>query len=343
MASRSALNKSVGVIGAGSFGIAVANLLADNADVLVYVRRQEVAAVMKQTRFLAGQKLASNIAATYELQMLVECCTVIFLFVPSQAFKALLKKFAPLVKPHHILIHGTKGLDVSWPPGIESEITPPLTRDHVKTMSELIQSESNVWQVGCLAGPTLVLELAQRQPTAAVLASPSKAVIAQGKKLLQSKYFQVYASSDLLGTELCSVLKNIIALGVGCLAGLGYGENTKACLISRGLAEMIRLGRAMGASVRPFIGLAGIGDLIATCAGQSSRNYTVGYYLARGSTLSQILARKIGTVEGIPTVKIIYGLIKHYQIKAPITETMYKVLFEGLTPQRAITYLLQFS
>lgn len=331
-------NKPVGVIGAGSFGTAVASLLAYNTDVLVYVRRKEVAEAMQQTRVSAGQKLVRNITLTTDLATLAERCTVIFPIVPSQGFRELIEELAPLLMPHHILIHGTKGLDVCWPTGAASATLAALTRAHVKTMSELIRSVSSVHQVGCLSGPTLASELAQQQPAAAVVASPSEAVIAQGQKLLRSDRFHVYASPDLLGVELCGVLKNIIALGAGCLAGLGYGENAKALLISQGLVEMAHIGKAMGASVRPFMGLAGIGDLVATCAGPLSRNYTVGYRLAQGETLA---ANTAATSEGIHTVKIIRSLTAHYQLQAPITAMMYQVLFEGWHVEEAIRHLMQ--
>lgn len=342
MALKSTSNKPVGVIGAGNFGTAVANLLAHNADVLVYVRRKEVAEAMQQTRVSAGQNLAPNVTPTPDLGAVAARCRVIFPAVPAPGFRGLVRQLAPLLTPHHILIHGTKGMDVCWPSDTESGALPELTRDHVKTMSELIRAETSVHQVGCLGGPNLASELAQAQPAAAVVASPSEAVIVQGKKLLRSDRFQVYTSTDLIGVELCGVLKNMIAIGAGCLGGLGYGENTKALLISRGLIEMVHLGKAMGASVQPFIGLAGIGDLVATCASSLSRNYTVGYRLAQGETLSQILASTEETAEGINTVKVIRSLIAHYQMRAPITEMMYRVLFEGLAVQEAIHYLMQY-
>ncbi|MEM7055588.1 MAG: NAD(P)H-dependent glycerol-3-phosphate dehydrogenase [Bacteroidota bacterium] len=342
MTLKSISNKPVGVIGAGSFGTAVANLLAHNADVLVYVRRKEVAEAMRKTRVSAGQSLAPNITPTPDLAAVVECCTVIFPIVPSQGFKSMIRQLAPLLKPHHILIHGTKGLDVHWPTDTDSGALLKLTRGHIKTMSELIRAESSVHQVGCLAGPNLASELAQAQPAAAVVASSSEAVVAQGHKLLRSDRFQVYTSKDLIGVELCGVLKNVIAIGAGCLGGLGYGQNTKALLISRGLIEMVYLGKAMGASIQPFLGLAGLGDLVATCASSLSRNYMVGYSLAQGETLSQILASTAETIEGVHTVKVIRSLLAHYQARAPITEMIYRVLFEELAVEEAIHYLMRY-
>ena len=342
MALKNTLNKPVGVIGAGGFGTAVANLLAYNTDVLLYTRSQAVAKHIQQTRVAAEQAIAPNITPIADLSALTKHCTVIFPVVPSQNFRALLDQLAPLLGPHHILIHGTKGLDVRWPVSTGSEKVAPLAREQIKTISELIQAKTKVKLVGCLAGPNLASELAQGQPAAAVVASLSGQVLEQGQKLLRSDRFQVYTNQDIIGVELCGALKNIIAIGAGCLAGLGYGENAKALLISRGLVEMIHLGKAMGASVQPFLGLAGIGDLVATCASKLSRNFRVGYHLAQGETLEQILASAQETVEGIHTVKVVASLIAHYQMRAPISEMMYRILFEQLPVQEAIQYLMKY-
>jgi glycerol-3-phosphate dehydrogenase (NAD(P)+) len=342
MAWKNTSSRWVGVIGAGEFGTAVANLLAYNTDVLLYVRRGAVFEAVQQTRISAEQSLAANVHPIMDLQEVVDQCRIIFSIVPSQSLKALLKNLAPLLKPHHMLIHGIKGLDVSWPVEERKGSSIPFTRAQVKTMSELIQSETSVTQIGCLAGPNLASELAQKQPAAAVIASKSKDVLEEGQRLLRSERFQIYTNTDLLGVELCGSLKNIIAIGAGCLGGLGYGENARGLLISRGLVEMIHIGKAMGASVQPFLGLAGIGDLVATCSSRLSRNYTLGYRLAKGETLQQILASTTDTIEGIHTVQAITHLVKHYQMRAPITEMIYRILFEELSVKEAIQYLTKY-
>jgi glycerol-3-phosphate dehydrogenase (NAD(P)+) len=345
MSLKNTSNNLVGVIGAGGFGTAVANLLAQNADVLLYVRKKEVADSIERTRVAAGQILASNVIPTTILEDITKYCKVIFPIIPSQGFRELLQQLSPLLHSHHTLIHGIKGLDVTWPHHADKhnlDTLPELSRDQVKTMSELISVETKVTQVGCIAGPNLATELAQGQLAAVVVASASKMVMETGQKLLRSDSFQVYTNNDMLGVELCGVLKNIIAIGAGCLSGLGYGENAKAFLISRGLVEMIHIGKAMGATVQPFLGLAGIGDLIATCSTKLSRNYTVGYRLAQGETLSQILNNNALTAEGVYTVKVIRSLIPYYKMRAPITEMMYRILFEGLSVQEAINYLMRY-
>ncbi|MCU0317870.1 MAG: NAD(P)-dependent glycerol-3-phosphate dehydrogenase [Amoebophilaceae bacterium] len=340
MPSKSTSHKQVGVIGAGSFGTAVANLLAHNADVLLYVHRQDYAEGIPPTPTAGGYPLAPNVTPTYHLAEVAEHCTVLFPIVPSEAFRTMMRQLAPSLKPDHVLIHGTKGLDVYWPGDVGPGV-PTLTRKEVKTMSEVIQEESVVRRVGCLAGPNLSRELAQGQPAATVVASPLETVIAQGQQLLRSHHFQVYGSTDMLGVELCGVLKNIMAIGAGCLSGLGYGENAKSLWISRGMVEMIHIGQAMGATVRPFLGLAGVGDLIATCTSSLSRNHTLGYRLAQGATLSQLIQTG-ETTEGVHTVKTIRSLAKHYRLRVPIIGLMYRVLFEDLAVQEAIRYFMKY-
>lgn len=342
MDSKNISDKVIGVIGAGGFGTAVANLLAHNTNVLLCVRNPQIVEQINQTHTAAGQALAPNITPTTSLEEITQQCAVIFPIIPSQGFKALLQQLAPLLQPHHILIHGIKGLEVTWSHAADpSTHTASLTRQQVQTMSELIRAETNVTQVGCIAGPNLASELAQGLLAAVVVSSNSPTVMEIGQKLLRSNHFQVYTNTDMLGVELCGVLKNIIAIGAGCLDGLGQGENAKAFLISRGLVEMVHMGRAMGASVQPFLGLAGIGDLVATCASKLSRNYTVGYRLAQGESLAQILTKKTLTAEGVNTVKVIYSLARHYGMPVPITEMLYRILFENLPPQVAIQHFMQ--
>ena len=339
MVSKNISTNPVGVIGAGSFGTTVANLLANNREVLLYARRKEAVEVMVKNRFAVGQKLADNVTPTHYLEEVAECCEIIFPIVPSEVFRAMMQQLAPLLRPYHILIHGTKGFDVYQ---ATKGALGNLAREDVKTMSEVIREESVVVKIGCLSGPNLVKELVEAQPAATVVSSQFEEVVMHGRALLKNDRFQVYSSTDLIGVELCGALKNIIAIGAGCLSGLGYGENAKALLISRGIIEMIYIGQAMGASIKPFVGLAGIGDLVATCSSSASRNHAVGYQLAQGKTLEQSISNIGEVVEGINTIKIIKGLIEYYQMRAPITEMMYRVLFEGLSVQEAVHYLMKY-
>jgi glycerol-3-phosphate dehydrogenase (NAD(P)+) len=333
-------DKKVGVIGAGSFGTAVANLLARNSDVLLYARNPEAAEDAKNTRISAGQSIAENIYLTSDLEEIASQCNTIFPIVPSGNFRNMMKQLSPHLHPYHMLIHGTKGLDLSLPATRSADFK--ISRDHIKTMSEVIREESVVVRVGCMAGPNLSAELAKGHPAATVIASPFTEVMTEGKRLLRSENFQVYGNKDLTGVELCGVLKNIIAIASGILTGLGFGENAKGLLVSRGLVEMIYLGQALGGDISSFIGLAGIGDLVATASSESSRNFTLGYKLAEGKTMEQIGIEMEETAEGINTILVIKQLADSQRIKPLITETLYKILFKNMSPSEGVTYLMRY-
>ncbi len=334
--------KPVGVIGAGSFGTTVANLLAENAHVLIYARNKEQFKQMRDQRRSHDYPLHDNVSPIESLQELAAKTEIIFPVVSSSGFRQMMQDLAPYLYPYHTLIHGTKGLDVSLPPG--SDINDPdvvINRDNVKTMSEVILEESVVVKVGCLAGPNLAREIADDHPAATVVASRFDSVIADGQKLLRNDRFQVYGNKDLIGIELTGVLKNIIAIAAGALSGLGYGENARALLISRGMVEMIHLGRALGGNTEAFIGLAGIGDLVATCSSSLSRNFTVGYRLAKGETLDEIINSMQEVAEGVNTVRIIKKFAGHYGFRAPITEKLYQILQGKATVKEALQYLMK--
>lgn len=335
-------SKPVGVVGAGNFGSAVANLLASHRPVLMYVRDEKVIQHIQDTRENRGHQMHDAITTTNDLEEVARKCDLIFPIVPSSHFRSMMRQLSPHLHPYHILIHGTKGLDLKLPEGCTLEQTTKLDRSHVKTMSEVICEESVVVRVGCLAGPNLAKELAHKQPAATVIASPFDEVISIGKKLLRTDEFQVYGNSDLVGVELAGVLKNVIAIASGALSGMGYGENARGLLISRGVIEMIYVGRALGGNTEAFLGLAGIGDLVTTCNSSLSRNFQVGQQLAQGKVLSEIMAATDEVAEGIGTVRIIKKCADYYKVRAPITTTLYKVLFENLTIKDALQYLMRY-
>jgi len=342
MTLKDSSEKPVGVIGAGNFGTAIANILAMNRNVLLYARDEKVIKHMLDKREHLGYKIQKRVTPTNDLKYLADECEVIFPIVPSLHFRSMMKNLSPFLHPYHVLIHGTKGFDVRLPKGETIETMKTLDRSQVMTMSEVIRQESVVARIGCLAGPNLARELAERQPSATVVASPFNEVIQIGKKLLRNDRFQVYENSDLVGVELAGVLKNIIAIASGALSGLGYGENAKGLLISRGAVEMVYLGRAMGGDTKAFLGLAGIGDLVTTCNSPQSRNFTVGYRLAKGEKLSEILADMEEVAEGVNTVRIAKKCADHYKVRALITDTVYKVLFEDLTVEDALANLMRY-
>lgn len=340
MISKNFSEKPVGVVGAGSFGAAIANILANNSHVILYARNPEMAKKILESRQLHGQKLNERITPTNDLRFVAEQCDTIFPIVPSENFPSLIDELANFLKPYHILIHGTKGLIVAkknW----ESDDKIRILKDDVYTMSRLIREKSLVVRIGCLAGPNLAKELADNQPAATVVASRFDEVISEGQRLLRNDRFQVYGSKDLFGIELTGVLKNIIAIAAGALSGMGYGENARSMLISRGLIEMIYLGKLLGADPQAFLGLAGIGDLVATCSSKLSRNFTVGERLGKGERLDDIVSSMEETAEGINTIMIINRLTKSYPMRAPITESIYKVIKGDMTIDEALRFLMK--
>lgn len=339
---RSYDEKPVGVIGAGNFGTVIANILAINRPVLLYARDPGVVQQINAKRSNRGHNIHENVKAVNDLAEIARSCEIIFPMVPSAHFRQMMKNLSVHLQPYHILIHGTKGFDITLPKGETIESVGVLNRKQVKTMSEVIREESVVVRIGCLAGPNLAKELSQRQPAATVIASPFDEVIQIGKKLLRNDRFQVYENKDIVGVEIAGVLKNVIAIASGALNGLGYGENARGLLVSRGAVEMVYLGRALGGDVKAFLGVAGIGDLVTTCNSPMSRNFTVGYRLAKGEKLAEILADMEEIAEGVNTVRIAKKCADFYKIRALITDRLYKVLFEGMTVEEALEFLMRF-
>jgi len=330
----------VGVIGAGVFGTAIANLLAENRDVIIYSRREEVTDNILSKRFNRGQEINPRIRPTNKIEELTSSCTLIFPVVSSSSFREMIQNFSPFLRPDHILIHGTKGLDVRLKEGEVLTEKTFLNRKMIRTMSEIILQETEVMRVGCIAGPNLASEIALGQPAACVLASRFDEVIREGQRALRSKRFQVFGNHDITGVELAGVLKNVIAIAAGALSGLGYGENARALLISRGMVEMVHIGKLMGGEPKAFFGLAGVGDLIATCSSTKSRNFTVGYRLAKGEKIEEILRTMDEVAEGVNTVKVTNAFIRSAKTRAPMTETIYKCLFSGMTVKEGVDYLM---
>jgi glycerol-3-phosphate dehydrogenase (NAD(P)+) len=338
----SSKEKPVGVVGMGSFGTAIANMLAEKSNVIAFVRRSEVEDEINQKHQVDGLDIHPNIIGTQDPEFLCKSCNTIFFMVPSSAFQEVIRSFSPYLYPYHLVIHGTKGLCLDLPEGKKLEDIGVINRENILTMSEVILKETVAIRVGCLAGPNLARELYLGQPAATVVASKYNEVILEGQRLLRSDKFQVYGNSDIVGVELSGVLKNIIAIAAGALAGLGLGENAKGLLISRGMVELVYLGNALGGSVKSFIGLAGIGDLVATCNSTLSRNYTVGFRLAKGEKLDEIMNSMAEVAEGINTVRLMKTFVEGKGMRAPITENLYKVLFEDLKIEEALQYLMKY-
>ncbi len=334
--------KTVGIIGAGSFGITLVKTLSRNVDVIVYTRKQEVVDHINTTHQHMGHDLRDNVKATNDIEEITSKCELIFAVVPSSSFRQMMKEFCPYLKPSHIIIQGTKGLDISL---ISEEDWNHLrfSKNDICTMTEVIRQESSVVRVGCLSGPNLAREILSGQPAATVIASEFDEVIKIGQTVLSSKKFFAFGSHDLKAAEIAGSFKNIIAVASGILAGMGMGKNMQSLLITRGLREMIYFGTAMGTSGAAYLGVAGIGDLIATATSEDSRNYTFGKRFASGEDFNHIMATSTEVVEGVRTLKIINQLSKNDNLNLPIVTVLHKVIYEGFDMQRGLEFLMNDS
>ncbi|MEM6769919.1 MAG: NAD(P)H-dependent glycerol-3-phosphate dehydrogenase [Bacteroidota bacterium] len=331
----------VGIIGAGSFGTAMANLMAHNTDVLVYSRKPALVAQLAKDRYRFGVELHQRVSFTNDFSEIADRCQLIFPIVPSDAFRAMMRQITQYLEPRHVLIHGTKGFDIT---GVSVEDIPQngLDRSQVHTMTDVILQESPVVRVGALTGPNLARELLDGQPSASVVASKFDEVIRRASAVLSSQQLHVFHTHDMLGAELAGVLKNVIALGSGILKGVGLGKNVQAMLITRGLHEMIYFGRALGSDNRAFFGTAGIGDLIATATSKKSRNYTFGYRIGQGESLEEVRATSQELAEGVRTLIITRHLAQGLKLRVPITEMLYRIVFEQFPIDQAMQYLITY-
>lgn len=331
--------QKVGVIGAGSFGTTVAMLLAANVDVLLYSRDPAVVHRINSDHYHLKYNLDPAISATDSLEDVCTRCGIIFPVLPSEHFRSVIKKASSYLHPYHILIHATKGFDIdqrAWRQGSEE------VENVIHTMSQVITAETSVVRVGCLSGPNLHGEIMEGRPAAAVIASQFDEVIVTGHSVLNGVNFKIYGSAELIGTEVAGALKNTIAIGSGIAAGLGMGKNVEAFLVTRGLREMILLAKSMGAEINPYLGIAGIGDLIATATSRLSRNYAFGMQLARGATREDLAKNSDQLVEGVRTVQLMHQYAQEHNLELPIMEVLYGVLFQGLPLELAMSYLIEY-
>ena len=333
------MNKTTaGVIGTGSFGMAISKLLAFNSDVLILCRSQETTDLINQTHKYKNVTLDERVRVTTSNQELCETCRTIFPAIPSASLRSTMRALSPFLKPSHFIIHCTKGLDIPE----DAEASGVLSRAQIRTMSEVIGEETSVLRIGCLSGPNLAREILDGQPTATLVASEFTEVIDEGTRLLNSSQFFVFGSHDIIGAEIAGALKNIFALGSGYLAGRGLGKNIQAMLITRGLHEIVYFGKAMGAKPDAFLGTAGIGDLIATATSTDSRNYKCGVELGKGRSLEDVLAGMDEVAEGVRTLRFAKQLAEHYKLAAPITRILYKIIYEGYAFEDALQYLMRY-
>lgn len=317
----------IAVIGSGSWGSAISVLLAEkDNDVYLWSWIQEETDRLNRDRenkeFLPGISFPDNITCTHDMKECIENAEVIVTAAPSPATRTTAKQMAPFVKNGQIIVNISKGL--------EGELR----------LSEVYKSEIPQADVAVLSGPSHAEEVSRKIPTTVVIASKSKESAEFLQDVFMTEHFRVYTSSDVIGVELGGALKNVIALCAGISDGLGYGDNTKAALITRGMAEMSRLGVAMGADAATFAGLSGIGDLIVTGTSTLSRNHTAGTLLGQGLSLEETLKKVHMVVEGVNTATAAYELAKKYGVTTPIIDQAYAVLYQGVNPRDAVNNLM---
>lgn len=321
----------VGVIGFGSFGKTIVKLLAINSEVLVYTRTTtKVDTAIIEDSLEEGTQL-KPIHTTNDLEELCNKCQVIFPVIPSKFVRTLAKSMSPYINPSHYIIHCIKGLDYNK--------SDDLTIKNVHTISQVFLQETACIRIGCLSGPNLSKEIMANLPAASVVASEFEEVIDIGKKLLSSKRFFIFGSNQLLGTELSGAFKNVIAIASGIINQKEFGKNIEALLITRGLHEFIDIGKQVGADTSAFLGIAGIGDLIATATSPNSRNFTLGRLIAQGKSIEEA-SEIIGEVaEGVNTLEILKHLSSELKLTLPISNMLYYVVFENYPIEKVIDKL----
>lgn len=324
--------RKAAVLAAGSWGTAIASVLADNGfEVAVWTRNAAQAADINEnhrnSRFFPETNLSERIRAMVSMEEAVRGAEAVFIVAPSSAMREVASQLNRCLEPNTLVVHAVKGFETG----------------SLKRMSQVIADELHSYdpaKITVLSGPSHAEEVIQKSPATVVVASEDLQAAEHAQDMLINAYFRVYTNPDVIGVEVGGALKNIIALGAGLSDGLGFGDNAKAALLTRGLAEIARLGVAMGGNPMTFAGLAGVGDLIVTCTSRHSRNWRAGSLLAQGLPLSEVLERMGMVVEGVKTTQAAYKLSRQYDISMPITDQLHAVLFEGKDSKAAVEDLM---
>ena len=321
----------VAVIGAGSWGTTVAALASVNTPTWLWARRPELVESISRDHvnpdYLAGFELPRELRATGSLEEAVSDADVVIMAVPSHGFRDVAREAAPFLRPWVPIVSLSKGLE----------------RESLKRMTEVAADEMPGRPVGVMTGPNLAKEIMAGQPAASVVAIPDATIAHELQRILTRPSLRVYTNPDVIGCEVAGVVKNVIAIAAGMAEGMEFGDNTRATLITRGLAEMSRLGVAMGGDPMTFAGLAGMGDLIATCSSKQSRNNSVGLALGRGQTIEEILASMNMVAEGVKSSPSVLDLAHRYGVEMPITEQIVAVCHEGADARDALNALMSRS
>ena len=318
----------VAVIGAGSWGTTVAALASVNTPTQLWARRVELVDQINSAHvnadYLAAFTLPRDLRATASMEEAVADADVVVMAVPSHGFRSIAQEAAPFLRPWVPIVSLSKGLE----------------RETLMRMTEVAAQEMPGHPVGVLTGPNLAKEIMAGQPAASVVAIPDATIAAELQRILTQPSLRVYTNPDVVGCEVAGTVKNVIAIAAGMAEGMGFGDNTRATLITRGLAEMSRLGVAMGGDSLTFAGLAGMGDLIATCSSKQSRNNSVGLALGQGQSIESILGSMTMVAEGVKSSPSVLDLAHRYGVDMPITEQVVAVCHEGRTARDALTALM---
>ena len=325
-------NLKIGVVGAGSWGTALANLLAQKGfPVDLWVFEKEVEEQIRDRRenevFLPGIRLSENLAPSNDIARVVTDKDFLITVVPSHLVRTVAGEMAPHVSPDTVVVSASKG--------IENQTYLTMTQVLGEMMPALPSENITV-----LSGPSFAREVVANVPTAVTVAGRDAEVAVRVQHIFATPYFRVYTSDDPVGVELGGAVKNVIAIAAGIIDGLNLGLNTRAALITRGQTEIRRLGLELGANPRTFTGLAGIGDLILTCTGDLSRNHTVGKQIGRGKSLKSILSEMRMVAEGVKTSKSVYNLARKLKVEMPISSEIYQVLYHDVPPKEAVFRLM---
>ncbi len=322
----------LGVVGAGSWGTALANLLACKGYAIdLWVFEPEVCRQIEKQHenrvFLPGVTLSENLRPTNDLSRVVAAKDLVLVVVPSHVMRTVVGEMADRLDPATLLVTASKGIE---------------NQTHL-TMNGVILDVLQGWperQLAVVSGPSFAEEVARKAPTVVTAASTDMVTAEKVQSVFVTPYFRVYTNTDVVGVEIGGAIKNVIAIAAGVIDGLGLGLNTRAALITRGLTEIQRLGRRMGADPRTLAGIAGVGDLILTCTGDLSRNHTVGKKIGEGLSLEEILAEMRMVAEGVKTAKSVYNLSRKLGVEMPICQAMYAILYEDLPPEKAVYRLM---
>ncbi len=321
------------VLGAGSFGTALSAVLAHNGvDVSVWAREEEIVEGIQRDKrnplYLSSLTLPEGVKAEKELSSVLEGVEFVLIAVPSHAMRELSHQLSPLLKGHEIVVHVAKGL--------EEGTFLRMTQILETTLRGVIPND----QLAVLSGPSHAEEVAEGKPTTVVVASSSNDVATRVQHTFTNDRFRLYVNHDVIGVEIAGAVKNIMAIAGGVSAGLGLGDNAMAALMTRGLHEITRMGLAMGAQQDTFAGLAGMGDLIVTCSSEHSRNRGVGWRIAHGETLDEIITSMNMVAEGVKTTRAVHQWAHQNDLEMPITAVVYGMLFDGLDPRAAMDSLM---